>query len=153
MIVNQRFGINVVLLALILLISSCNSVASPSLSTDTRSSELGTEGEQIAFLGRYVVLKSAVSETAFHIVYHDNSGGLVGGPSDWDIRAVMRVEDVGAWVDGKTRVETADFSWVEGVVTERLRPSGEAVYYSNGTTVIAVFEEERIVFFRSTTMP
>lgn len=145
--------IRIGIITALLLMTTCKGMSSADLSTDTRSSDLATEGEQIDFLGRYVVLKSAVSETEFHIVYHDNSGGVVGGPSDWDIRAVMRVEDVGVWVDGKTEVETADFSWAEGLVTEGLRPSSQPTYYANETTTIAVFELEQIVYFRSTTIP
>ena len=137
----------------ILLLGACNGTSSTSLSTDTKSSELATEGEQIEFLGRYVTLKSAVSETEFHIVYHDNSGGGLAGPSDWDIRVVMRVDDVGAWIDGKTEVDAADFSWAEGLLVEGLRPTSEPVYYGSGTTMIAVFEGEQIIFFRSTTVP
>ncbi|MFZ0544346.1 MAG: hypothetical protein WAM60_02840 [Candidatus Promineifilaceae bacterium] len=147
-------SIRIGILALILLMIACGATTpTPSLSTDTQSSDLATEAEQIEFLGRYVTLKSAVSETEFHIIYHDNSGELVGGPSDWDIEAVMRVADVAAWVDGKTRVDSADFSWAEGFLSEGLRPNSEPVYYTNGTTTIAVFEPEQIVFFRSTTSP
>jgi hypothetical protein len=65
----------------------------------------------------------------------------------------MGVEDVGAWADGKTRVDSADFSWADGLLTEGLRPSSQPTYYTNGATTIAVFEPEQIIFFRSTTIP
>jgi hypothetical protein len=142
-----------VLAVVILFLAACGDMSSTSLSTDTQSSELLTEAEQIEFLGRYVNLKSAVTETEFHIVYHDNSGGLVGGPSDWDIRAVMRVEDVGAWADGKTGVDSADFAWADGLLTEGLRPSSQPTYYTNQTTTIAVFEPEKIIYLHAITLP
>lgn len=142
-----------VLVCAILFVAACSSTSTTDLSTDTQSSELATEAEQIEFLGQYVNLKSNVSETEFHIVYHDNSGGLGGGPSDWDIEVVMRVEDVAAWVDGKTRVDSADFSWAEAFLSEGLRPSSPPTYYTNQTTTIAIFEPEQIIFFRSTTIP
>ena len=148
----QRIGLSAVIGLAILVLAACSGPTSDR-STDTRSVDLSTEAEQIEFLGRYVNLKSAVSETEFHIVYHDNSGGLVPGPSDWDIRAVMVVDDVAPWIDGKTAVETADFSWADSIVTEGLRPSSQPRYYTNSTTAIAVYEPESIIFFRSSTAP
>ena len=141
------------LLFLLFLAAGCSSRPSADLTTDTKSTELTTEGEKIEFLGRYVTFKSAVSQTVFHIIYYDNSGGLVPGPSDWDIRAVMRVEDVTGWIEGKTVVDSADFSWAEGLLTDELRPTSQPIYYTNQTTTIAVFEPEQIIYFRSTTTP
>jgi hypothetical protein len=131
----------------------CASSSSPSRTTDTQSSKLSTEAEQIDFLSQYVILKSNVSETEFHIVYHDNSSGLVAGPSDWNIRAVMRVDDVAAWAEGKTQIDSADFSWAEPLLSDRLRPSSQPTFYVNGPTTIVIFEPEQIVFLRSTTFP
>jgi hypothetical protein len=65
----------------------------------------------------------------------------------------MRVEDVGAWVGGKTEVEAADFGWAEGLLVEGLRPTSQPTYYANQNTTIAVFEPELIIYFRSTTTP
>src|SRR5262245_18839405 len=88
---------------------------SASLTTDTRSAQLATDAEKIAFLRRYVKLSSAVEATEFHIVYHDNAGGRVPGPSDWDIRVALKVApaDVPAWTGGLQERAAAgvDLSW------------------------------------------
>jgi hypothetical protein len=131
----------------------CASSSPPSRTTDTQSSKLSTEAEQIDFLSQYVILKSNVSEAEFHIVYHDNSSGRVPGPSDWNIRVVMRVDDVAAWAKGKTQIDSADFSWAEPLLSDRLRPSSQPTFYVNDSTTIVIFEPEQIVFFRSTTIP
>ncbi len=123
----------------------------PSRTTDTHSRDLATEAEQLDFLAQYVTLKSAVSATEFHIVYHDNSNGLVPGPSDWDIRAVMRVDDVGAWVEGKEAVDSADLSWANDLLTNDLRPISDPTFYANATVELAVFAAEQIIFLRATT--
>jgi hypothetical protein len=142
------------LLLIFILMSACGVTDNASSrTTDTRSSDLGGEAEQINFLGQYVTLRSAVSETEFHIVYHDNSGGLVPGPTDWDIQSVMWVEDVSAWIGDKEMVDSADFSWVESLVDDSVRPSSQPVYYANSSTTIAVFEPEKLIYFRSTTSP
>jgi hypothetical protein len=139
--------------AVMLSLTSCGRGAAADLTTDTKSADLATEAEQIEFLARYVTLKSAVSQTEFHIIYHDNSGGLVPGPSDWDIRTVMLVEDTAPWIDGKTQIDSADFTWADSLLTDELRPSSPPIYYTNPTTTIAVFEPEQIIYFHSTTTP
>jgi hypothetical protein len=142
-----------VLVAVVLCLAACGRTAASDFSTDTQSSQLSTEAEQIAFLGKYVNLKSAVSQTEFHIIYHDNSGGLVPGPSDWDIQAIMLVEDIALWTAGKTQIDTADFTWADSLLTEPLRPASQPTYYTNQTTTLAVFEPEQIIYLRSTTTP
>jgi hypothetical protein len=62
----------------------------PSLTTNTRSETIPTPEERVAFLGKYLRLRSSVRDTAFHIDYHDNSG-LLPGPSDWSVWAAMRL--------------------------------------------------------------
>lgn len=72
-----------------------------SLTTDTDSAQLKTSSERVAFLGRYLTLRTPASDAAFHIVYHDNSRGLPG-PSDWWIAAVVQVTpaDAPTWLAG-----------------------------------------------------
>ncbi len=141
------------LFLLIFLAAACSGTPTADLTTDTKSTALATEAEQIEFLSQYVTLKSAVTATEFHIIYHDNSGGLVPGPSDWYIQAVMQVEDVAPWIEGKTQLYSADFTWADALLTEGLRPTSQPTYYTNQTTTIAVFEPEKILFFHSQTTP
>jgi hypothetical protein len=70
-----------------------------SLTTDTDSAELKSSAERVAFLGRYLKLRTRVSDARFQIVYHDNSQGIPG-PSDWSIAAVVQVTpgDGPAWL-------------------------------------------------------
>ena len=71
----------------------------PSLTTDTRSAELPSSRDRVAFLGRYLKLRAPVADAAFHIVFHDN-GGIPPGPSDWSIVAALQVSprDEAAWL-------------------------------------------------------
>jgi len=73
----------------------------PSLTTDTRSAQLATSAERLAFLGRYLKLRGRATDAWFHIVWHDNSQGLPG-PSDWSIVAAIRVDpaDGNTWLAG-----------------------------------------------------
>src|SRR6478735_2242953 len=56
---------------------------------------------------RYLKLRTPVSDAAFHIVYHDNSGGLPG-PSDWSIAAVVKVTpaDGPVWLAGARQLSS-----------------------------------------------
>jgi hypothetical protein len=95
--------------------SGARGETSASLTTDTHSAQFATDAEKITFLGRYITLYSAIEATEFHIVYHDNAGGVVPGPSDWDIRVALKVTpaNVSAWTDGLQEIDSAgvDLSW------------------------------------------
>lgn len=80
-----------------------------SRTTDTKSTQLTTSAERVEFLARYLKLRTHVTDAAFHIVYHDNSGGLPG-PSDWSIAAAVRVApaDGTAWLAGARPLQATD---------------------------------------------
>jgi hypothetical protein len=126
---------------------------SASLTTDTRSAQFATDAEKIAFLRRYVTLYSEVEATEFHIVYHDNSGGRVPGPSDWDMRVALKIAptDTPAWTSGLQEIDGADLdlSWGTDLLpnTPRwARTSQPRVYErGGGDVIVAVFASEGIV--------
>jgi hypothetical protein len=84
----------------------------PSLTTNTRSDSIATPAARVAFIGRYVKLRTPVRDAVFQVVYHDNGGGLVPGPSDADIVAALQVEpgDRAKWLDGATPASPSDAS-------------------------------------------
>ena len=136
---------------LVLSVNTVLQVPTASMTADTRSSDLA-EGAKVAFLRRYLVLHSEVEAAQFHIRYRDNSGGPVPGPSEWDIRAAMKVPDAQSsrWTAGLRRVESADLAWgydlLRGMPGWSVR--SKPVVYSHGGTVVAVFEVEGVVFKR-----
>jgi hypothetical protein len=132
-----------------------------SLTTDTRSSHFHSTEEKISFLRTYLVFPSPASAAEFHIVYHDNSGGLVPGPSDWDIRAVLKIspENLASWIEGLDRTsEEADLAWgfdllPKGDSNWIVKSAPEIYYRQNSSTVVALFRKEGIVFKKVTTQP
>jgi len=80
-----------------------------SRSTDTKSTQLKTSAERVAFLSRYLELRTPVKDAAFHIVYRDNSVG-VPGPSDWSIAAAVQVTpaDGPVWLAGARPVGASE---------------------------------------------
>jgi hypothetical protein len=136
-----------------------------SRTTDTRSSQLSSDAEKVEFLSRYMAFKSTVQAAEFHVVYHDNSGGLVPGPSDGEIQAVVKVRprDVGLWVSGMQRSEIAapeeggrslrdELEWGYKLLPESpfWRVSSQPVVFTaaGGAVLVAAFETEGVVMTR-----
>lgn len=103
-----------------------------SRSTDTKSTQLGTSAERVAFLSRYLKLRTPVNDAAFHIVYHDNSVG-VPGPSDWSIAAAVQVTpaDGPTWLAGAQPLGANDVNGLQAPSTTGLIP-GEWQVSSSG---------------------
>ncbi len=127
-----------------------------SLTTDTSSGQFATDAEKTAFLRRYVTLYSAVEATEFHIVYHDNAGGRIPGPSDWDMRVALKVAPANepAWTSGLQEVSPIgiDLSWgTELPLSDSLwaRTSAPRVYQrAGGGVIVAAFATEGIILKR-----
>ena len=131
------------LFILLLFLVGCQSA--PSKTTDTHSRSLPDLKARQQFLARYAKLPTAVQDLVFHVVYHDNSGGGLPGPSDWDIRVLAKVSeaDLGAWTAGLAAAsEKIDMAWVGDLADWEL---GQAEQYSGEGFVLLVFPQERVV--------
>jgi hypothetical protein len=137
---------------LILFLMGC----SKSLTTDTQSSTMNSAAEKITFLKQYAKLPSTPTDVAFHIVYRDNSGGGVSGPSDWDIKfaAIVKDEDISKWTAGFQQFPDAesDFSWAEEILPHDAKWAleGDARYYrrSEGGEEMAVYPKKSLILKR-----
>ena len=133
--------------------SGARGVTSASLTTDTQSAQFATDAEKITFLRRYITLFSAVQATEFHIVYHNNAGGAVPSPSDWDMRVALKVApaDVSAWTDGLQEIDGAgvDLSWGTDLLPDASRwahTSPPRVYErAGGGVIVAMFASEGVI--------
>jgi hypothetical protein len=121
-----------------------------SMSTDTHSKQFATDPDKIQFLNRYLTLPTAVEAAEFHVVYHDNSGGGIPGPSDWDMQVVLKVapQDLSAWTDNlKMTSQKQDLAWGYSLAQQRAwkLQSKPKVYTAPGK-IVAVFEKEGFIF-------
>ena len=68
--------------------------------TVKRSTDFATLAERVAFLERYVTFRRTYRTLEFQVVHANHSGGVVPGPSEWDIRLVATVpaEELEAWI-------------------------------------------------------
>jgi hypothetical protein len=126
-------------------------------STDTHSSQFATDTDKIQFLKRYLTLPTAVEAAEFHVVYHDNSGGGIPGPSDWDIQAVLKVapQHLSAWTqDAKITSKKQDLAWGYRLAQQRgWKFRSAPKFYTATGKIVAVFEKEGFIFQKVATMP
>ncbi len=79
------------------------SCSSNNKTTDTYSKTLGNTQDKILFLKKYFQLRTEVEDAEFHIVYQDNSTGILAGPSDWSYKIALKVhpDSIDKWqLDG-----------------------------------------------------
>ena len=91
-------------------------------STDTRSSQLTDPKLKVKFLDEYAMGPTTPLQAEFHVVYHDNSGGLVPGSDDYEITAAIRVppDAVPKWADGCERARLdARPQWAKDLVGDK----------------------------------
>lgn len=126
-----------------------------SMSTDTHSKQFATDTDKIQFLKRYLTLATAVEAAEFHVIYHDNSGGFVPGPSDWDMQVVLKVppRDFIAWTHNvKVTSQQQDLEWGYSLARQRdWRLQSKPKIYTGSGKIVAVFEKEGFIFQRLTT--
>ncbi len=87
------------LVVAVLLLAGCKD---PGRTTDTRSDRFKTAAERVAYVKSYAQGPTAPSDAEFHIVFHDNSTGLLNAPSDWDMKFALKVtpDQVELWARG-----------------------------------------------------
>ena len=135
-----------------LLLVACNS--SGPATTRTNSSSFASIAERVRFLEEYVTFRRTYETLDFDIMYQNNGGGMVPGPSDWDLRLVASVpeSELLAWIpEGAKASPTADKEWLNSVPTA-LDLSGVSEWYVDGDRVVGLDRTRRIVVYRVTTM-
>lgn len=136
-----------VLLAAFALVG-CGGPTGPA-STDTSSDALPSLAARVEFLERYVTFRRGYSDLGFHIVFHNN-GGMVPGPSEWDIRLVAAVPptELAAWVPpGLAATPSADTHWLAGVPGEG-QAAGIREWYTGPGLVVGIDREHSVVAYR-----
>jgi hypothetical protein len=152
----------------VMLMSACSQSDSAksqprgSLTTSTDSQSLPDQQQRVAFLARYVTPKSPVRDAEFIIHYQDNGGGLVPGPSDWDIRAVVQIEreHAAAWHEGWPACagqDAPDTSWAAPLLARHpqwLTPQSSPRCYRNPRapmSYLLLYVDDGIILYKSST--
>ncbi|MCL2812897.1 MAG: hypothetical protein FWD25_13545, partial [Clostridia bacterium] len=69
--------------------------------TNTKSSVFDSKSEKIEFLKKYLLTYSEIADAEYHIVFYDNSTGLIPGPSDWDLKVAIKISptEIDGWLE------------------------------------------------------
>jgi hypothetical protein len=141
----------ILFLLLPIIILGCAESGPPS--TVTSSSEFTTLKEKVAFLNQYVAFERNYKQLDFFISYRNNSGGMVPGPSDWDIRVVAQVPpaELENWFSGMKKAEKQEIDWIEGIPT-MIDYSGVSDWYFGRGAFVGIDERHSVVLYRNATM-
>jgi len=129
------------------------------LTTDTRSGSFTDAKEKRDFLLKYLIAPADIIDAEYHIFYHDNSKGLVPGPSDFDVRVALLIkpEDIPLWTEHFEEIppDTIKLSLWDGLATDNISWDGyEATYYKreNAFSYLVVFKDANIILKAMSTM-
>ena len=146
-------AIRILILALTVLLAGCK--PSGPASTKTTSAAYATVAERTKFLNKYVMFRRTYETLDFDAMYRNNGGGMVPGPSDWDVRlaATVPASELQAWVPTGVNASTApDVGWLKSV-PRTLDLSGVSEWYMDGSRVVGIDRAKRIVVYRSSSTP
>jgi hypothetical protein len=108
-----------------------------------------TPQERIALVARYLHLRSPLTDAAFAIDYHDNSAGLVPGPSDWRIWAALRLPSgaMPSWLEeAHPCVQKPDIE-LDKVVPATWQVTSEAQCFQRDQSTLMVHAPENVLVF------
>lgn len=124
-----------------------------SLTTNTCSNEFKNLTEKIEFISQYDDVPDNVVDVEFDIFYKDNSGGMIPGPSDWQIKCLYEVSsmDIEAIIESYSNIEAdlINMEWWSELDLVKFGVKDEiADYYlvdGISKNLILIFEDEKII--------
>jgi hypothetical protein len=145
-------------------VAACSSASAPSaasLTTDTDSQSFTDRSARLEFLARYLKTKSPLADAEYVIHYRDNSTGVIPGPSDWDIRAVLQPSgDVAAWYAGWEPCPPADVpAWSRELLARRpawKHPGSPPQCFrdpQHRASSACVYAADRLIVYRNSSEP
>ncbi len=139
------------IISCLLIIFACGESGPPS--TRKASSSFATTEEKVAYLHQYVPFKRTYTDVDFLVWYQNNSGGMVPGPSDWDIRviAIVPIDELSKWIVGYTKVDKSyDLAWVKEISTS-INYSDSFEWYQSGRIIVGIDRLKSIIVYRNST--
>ena len=140
---------------MLVFLSSCSfngaNLSSEELTTDTWSAGIANHEDKIKFMEKYIKCPTEVLDAEYHIVFQDNSKGLVPGPSDWRIAAAIRVHgsDIDKWISDMEEVSEnqIDQTWWAGLAIQNWDINNSVSYYKrpNEQSYLAVYPKQGIL--------
>lgn len=124
-----------------------------SKSTEQGSDAFSSLKEKREFLNKYKKLDGkSFQKLDFYISFKDNSGGMVPGPSDWDICIVAEVpeDEIDLWIKGLNKLEQKpEINCFEKIPTD-IDYSGVSEWYEHSAnSFIGLDRNQNIIVYRN----
>ncbi|MEO0869948.1 MAG: hypothetical protein AAFY17_16230 [Cyanobacteria bacterium J06642_11] len=111
--------------------------------------------DRIDFIEQYVTFDRSYNQLEYDITFQNNGGGLVPGPSDWDIKLLATVpeNELAEWIpENATRVDDDPPEWVNAMA-ESVSVVGITEWYRAGGLEIGIDRSTSTIAYRNTTTP
>jgi hypothetical protein len=135
--------------------AGCSKTPSGPASVAETSAARPELADRVRFIENYVTFRRKYEKLEYDVTYQNNGGGMVPGPSDWDIRliAVVPPTDVDGWIP--TDVDKNDGSplqWLRDLPGS-IEKDGITEWYSKSGTEVGIDRARSIVAYRNTSTP
>jgi len=133
---------------------ACDNSVDKGKTTNTLSSSFSSLENKVKFLQGYLKPKSSFKALDYRIVYHDNSKGLVPGPSDWDIGlvAIVPPNEINQWIVGLNKnPQTPDIKWLSNIPTSIDYSKINQWFVVGFSSVVGINRELGLVVYRNVT--
>jgi len=104
------------------------------LTTNTFSKDFSSHKEKIAFLKKYFTSDNKIADAEYHINFHDNSTGMIAGPSDWDMDIAVKInpKNLTKWISKCRKGNESDLSKWNDILpnTNDWKIEGELIFYT-----------------------
>lgn len=124
-------------------------VSKSAIETSAARAELA---DRIRFIETYVSFRRGYRQLEYNVVFHDNSGGWVPGPSDWDVQllAVVPPAEVDDWIPADTeKAEGPPPAWVKQL-PGKLAVEGVTEWYRSRNRAVGIDRKQSLIAYRNT---
>ena len=138
-----------ILLLFVFAVVGCKASSGPPSTSQTSATTRGL-AERIKIVETYVNFRRQYEALEYSIDYENNGGGMVPGPSDWDIRLVAQIPgpELEDWIGANMKPDVTPHKPWHQFGTE-IDVSGVDEWFRNGGRVVGIDRENRIVVYRA----
>lgn len=141
------------ILIMMLVVAGCAESGPPSARASCDDLKFSQLSEKIKFLEQYIRFRRTYNELNFCILFQNNSGGLLSGPSDWDIQIVAKIpkSEIELWTKGLLPTTLPNADWVKEVPGS-IDISGVSVWFKQDNRLVGVDNTNNVIVYRNTNM-
>ena len=146
---------NLIVLFIVVLCGCSLTAPSAPPSVNETSAARPQLSDRVKFIENYVTFRRSYDQLEYEIIYHNNAGSMVPGPSDWDIKilAIVPAKEIDDWIPADaTRFDEPPPQWVKKL-SGNIPVNGLTQWYRIGSLEIGVDRAQSTIAYRNTTIP